>query len=117
MKHLKTYESFETDPETHALRLRLRKDNTNLENDYLDKISVGVSSDLDEVSKKWINIVMFGSSLIDSIGLDKKDPLVTEFKYRIVEGEDPIEVVNDVYKRLPKNDRIEFIMNRINETS
>ena len=68
-------------------------------------VARGISSGVDEVSKKWINLVMFKCAIVEDIlggTKNRRDNLIQELEYRIVDGEDPKKVMDDIYKKLPR---------------
>ena len=73
-----------------------------LEDQFLDVVSAGINAEVEEVSKMWIFIVMFKSALIDKLGMSRRDNIIKELQYRIVDGENPKKVCGDILKKLPK---------------
>ena len=79
-----------------------------LEDQFLDKVLVGMNSDLDEIRKLWIHILVFKCSIVDHLlGFEnRRDNIIREFEYRIVDGEDPKEVCTDIYNKLPNKPNV-----------
>ena len=90
-----------------------------VEDQFLDKVIVGMNSELDEVRKLWIHILVFKCAIVDHLlGFEnRRDNIIRELEYRIADGEDPKEVCTDIYNKLPNiPDVIEKAYKRIFNT-
>ncbi len=116
MKYIKSYnESQDSDTYKHGIIKQFIGDKSSLEDDFINKVHVGISSGVREVERIWTKTVVFKCMMVDNLGMDRNDPLIIELQYRIVEGENPRDVINDIYKRLPKTSKIiDDVYNDIN---
>jgi len=113
MRYLKIFENFnpyDDEPLTKAEEIFGKK--TRLEKQFSNIIVDGLGSDDDRVLLFWSTFNALKIEIQDLIDEDSND--YKEFIHRIVEGENPVVVANDICERLPKNLEIKRLLNKLN---
>lgn len=101
MKHLKKYETFspyDDEPLTRAEEIFGKQ--TRLEKQFSEIMVDGLSNDDVDVAHYWSTI----NSIVVNIKEDKllDETSIKELQHRVVEGENPTEVINDICSRIKK---------------
>jgi hypothetical protein len=101
MKHLKKYETFspyDDEPLTRSEQIFGKK--TRLEKQFSEIIVDGLSSDDGDVAHYWSTLNAIEVNIKEDKLLDGTS--LKELQHRVVEGENPTEVVNDICSRIKK---------------
>ena len=99
MIYIKLFEDFENDDsDIIKWKEKIFGKNSELENQYIEKIYNGMNCGVESVENMWKWVVIFGCSLERIFG--RKGDLALEFKWRITEGENPKDVSLDLYNKL-----------------
>ena len=113
MKYLKLFEKFNDDSDYDDEPLSRAEEifgkYTRLEKQFSKIVVSGLSSD----SEYWSTFNALKIELQELI--DKKDPLYKEMMHRIVEGEDPTEVISDIFSKVGNGtSESERLLNKLN---
>ena len=118
MKYLKLFENFDpyddeplSDTEKHFGK------QTRLEKQFSKIVVDGLSSEDDNTSRFWSTFNALKSNILDLI--DDEDVTYKELMHRIVEGEDPLKVMNDicynlVFKNITLTPEIKRLLAKLN---
>jgi len=115
MKYLKLFEKFNDDSDSDDEPLSRAEEifgkDTRLEKQFSKIVVSGLSSDSE--ARYWTAFNALKIELQELI--DKKDPLYKEMMHRIVEGEDPTEVINDIFSKVGNStSESERLLNKLN---
>jgi hypothetical protein len=114
MKHLKKYETFspyDDEPLTRAEEIFGKQ--TRLEKQFSEIMVDGLSSDDVDVAHYWSTF----DALVENITGDKLIDETThkELQHRVVEGENPTEVINDICSRIKKpTSEVQRLLKKLN---
>jgi hypothetical protein len=111
MKHLKLFEGFNPydDEPLTSFEQRFGK-KTRLEKQFSNIVVPGLCSDDDNICMYWSTFTALESQLenvCDEVTLN-------ELKHRVVEGENPTEVMSDICSRLEQNEEMKRLLNKLN---
>ncbi len=114
MKHVKKFEGFnpyDDEPLTRGEKIFGKQ--TRLEKQFSEIVVAGLVSDDDDEALLWSTFTALNGEIKNIIGSD--DVLYKEMQSRIVEGENPVEVMNDICSKLEsKNKEMERLLNKLN---
>ncbi len=111
MKHLKKYETFspyDNEPLTRSEEIFGKQ--TRLERQFSDIVVDGLSSDDLDIAYYWSSF----DALIGNIEGICDETSFKELQHRVVEGENPTEVMNDICSRVEQNDEIKRLLKILN---
>lgn len=111
MKHLNKFEGFNPyDDEPLSRTEELFGKKTRLEKQFSEIVVSGLCSDDDRLSQYW--------STFNALKIEVKDELdevtIKELQTRIVEDENPTEVMNDICSRIDQNSEIKRLLKKLN---
>lgn len=112
MKHLKKFEGFNPyDDEPLSNTEKVFGKQTRLEKQFSEIVVDGLCNDDENISHYWSTFTALDSEV------EKASDEITlkELKHRVVEGENPTEVMNDICSRLEQNSEMKRLLNKLNE--
>ena len=113
MKHLKKFEGFNPyDDEPLSPVEQVFGKQTRLEKQFSEIVVNGLMSSDESTSRVWSTFNVLKSEIEDLIG--SEDNLFKELQHRIVEGEKPKSVMNDICSRLELNDEMKRLLDKLN---
>jgi len=111
MNNLKKFESFnpyDNEPLSRSEELFGKK--TRLEKQFSEIVVNGLCSDDDRLSRYW--------STFKALKIEVEDELdevtIKELQTRVVEGENPTEVMNDICSRIEQNSEMKRLLKKLN---
>lgn len=114
MKYLMKFEGFDpydNEPLTNAERQFGKQ--TRLEKQFSKIVVDGLTSDDDDVANYWSTFTALDSEIKDIIG--SEDIIYKELQNRIIENENPTDVMNDVCSKLEKSTKeLQRLLNKLN---
>ncbi len=109
MKYLNLFENFRA-----MTKEELFGKKTNLEKQFSDIVVSGLISREDKICKFWATFNALKIELNDY--LDTQDTLYKEMMYRIVDDEDPVDVMTNIINRLgKKTDEMDRLLKKISD--
>jgi hypothetical protein len=110
MKYLKLFEAFNPYDDEPLSRVEQHfGKQTRLEKQFSEIVTNGLMGE-DDCFWSCFNALKIEIKEV----IDEDDDLYKEFMHRIVEGENPVDVINWICKEIPKNAEIDRLLQKIN---